>query len=843
LFEQPPVMTTSGAHHPAPAHRRPDRRKRRRPVIGMLTEELIELWAEQWLGAVDGAAANDCDFICFCGRALEGPGFNRYANAIYDLATAEAVDALVVWTSTLGITVGGQRVEEFCRRFAPLPIVSVEQPLGQAPVVGMDNRQGMHAAVSHLIEVHGRRRIGFVRGPANHDGALERYRGYREALADHGVSGRPEWVSAPLPSWTPDPAAASVARMLAHAEPPDAIAAANDHLALGALAALAAAGVRTPEDVAVAGFDDFMNIRTDDLWFDSGSDQTGDVGRTVTVGTSDSATALPLTTVHAPFHEMGRRSVEIALRLVRGEPVPSIVQVPTALVVRRSCGCFPPAAPGSLAASGVRDRPTIRLRQAVNHRTARLPGDWPERLTTEFEREVRGESTDVFLSLLDRFVQCSLQSHDTAANWSQALLALRQLVDRPTADAAEAARAEDLWQRAQLLVNETVERQWRYAQVLTEKRNKIVRRVGQRLITASDVGALADVLGEQLSRLAIPGCYLAAYESGGAASDTVSGDPAGDAPRDRARLLLAYENGQRVDIPDAPVYDSVQLVPGDRLNRAAPYSMVAAPLYLRQEQLGFVLFEHGPRIGWVYAALREQISTALHRAFMVERERLAYAAVQEAHRREERHRLAGELHDSVSQALFSMTLHTRAMQLAVEQGGDGRARVERGLAELRELTQSALSDMRALIFQLRPDALGDEGLVAAVRRHAATVAARENLDIHVHAAEDRLPLDERTEQEVLRVVQEALHNIVKHARASRVDIRLVDSAEAAGTLVVEIDDDGVGFDPDLPRPGHLGLDSMRERAHRLRGQFTVDSSPAGSTVRAVLPGVLRRAAR
>jgi signal transduction histidine kinase/DNA-binding LacI/PurR family transcriptional regulator len=793
----------------------------------MLTEEIVQLWAEQWLGAVDGARASGCDLICFCGRALEDRSFNRRANAVYDLVTGQAVDGLVIWTSTLGITVGVEQVAELSRRFAPMPIISVEQPLGSAPVVGMDNRQGMHAAVSHLVEVHGRRRIGFVRGPANHDGAGERYEGYRDALADHGLSARPEWVSPYPSSWSPDIAAAAVARMLATADPPDAIAAANDHLALGAVAWLAATGFRTPDEIAVVGFDDFMYIRTDDLWFDSGSDETGDVRRTVTVGASDSATALALTTVHAPFHEMGRRAVELAHRLVLGERVPSVVRVPTELVVRRSCGCFPAAGHGP-AALPVAERPTVQLRQAVDHRTARLPDDWAERLTTAFDREVRGEPTDGFLATLDQFVQLSVQFHDTAANWSRALIGLHRLVDRPTADAAEAARAEDLWLRAQVLVNEIVERQWRYAQVLTEKRNTVVREVGQRLITASDVDELTDALAEELARLTIPGCYLAAYEAGGAG-------------RAQARLLLAYENGRRVDLPDAGGFDAVRLVPGEQLVRAAPYSMVAAPLYFRDEQLGFVLFELGPRIGWVYTVLREQLSTALHRVFMAERERRAYAAVEEAHRREERHRLAGELHDSVSQALFSMTLHTRAIQLAVEQGGDGQGRVVRGLAELRELTQSALSDMRSLIFQLRPDALRDDGLVAVLRQHAATVGARENLEIHVHAPEGRLPIGERAEEELLRVVQEALHNCVKHARAGRVDIRLIELADPAGTLVVEVADDGVGFDTDVPRPGHLGLETMRERAERLGGRFTAHSSAAGSTVRAVLPGILRPA--
>ena len=209
---------------------------------------------------------------------------------------------------------------------------------------------------------------------------------------------------------------------------------------------------------------------------------------------------------------------------------------------------------------------------------------------------------------------------------------------------------------------------------------------------------------------------------------------------------------------------------------------------------------------------------------------------------EERHRLARELHDSVSQALFSMTLHTRALELAIQQAGwDADGPVGQNLAELRSLTQSALTEMRALIFQLRPGALHEEGLSAAVGRHAAAVAAQEGLDVRVDVPEDRLALDDRAEEELFRIVQEALRNSVRHARADRIDIRLAEDPGVAGTLIVEIADNGVGFWPDMPHPGHLGLKSMRERADLLGGRLTVDSCPAGpTTIRAVLPEILRR---
>jgi signal transduction histidine kinase len=475
-----------------------------------------------------------------------------------------------------------------------------------------------------------------------------------------------------------------IARMLAASEPPEAIAAANDGFAVAMMSTLAASGVRVPEDLTVVGFDDSVNISGDDLGFDDGAPR-----RTPDPGVD----TMSLTTVRAPFQELARRAVEVALAMARGQSVPEFTSVPTELVVRRSCGCLP--------------------------------------------------------------------------------------------------------------AESTTEGNWRYQRVVIEKRSQVVRDVGQQLITAPDLAALLDMIPAELSKVGIPGCYLALSES--------------------------------------------VTPPLDRLRRSSPSNIVATPLYFKDQQLGHILFEVGPRIGWIYPALQEQLSCALQHVLIVERERAASAALEEAHRREERQRIASDLHDSVSQALFSMTLHTRALQLVVEQqggdpgGGDSRDQVARGLAELRDLTQGALSEMRALIFQLRPDALHEDGLVVAVHRHAAAVAAREGIEIDVVASVNPLPLDERAEIELFRVVQEALHNSVKHSHPTRVEIRLNESADAAGTLVVEIADDGVGFDPDLASSGHLGLRTMRERIERLDGCFSIDTSPmASTTVRAVLPDLLTR---
>jgi signal transduction histidine kinase len=271
-------------------------------------------------------------------------------------------------------------------------------------------------------------------------------------------------------------------------------------------------------------------------------------------------------------------------------------------------------------------------------------------------------------------------------------------------------------------------------------------------------------------------------------------------------------------------------------------SVIGVPLVARDAELGslttFYPASYDPDDDDIsfLTAMAEQAAVAVENARLL-------AAVQDKGALEERHRLARDLHDSVSQALFSMNLQARALEMALEQaGGDPAGRVARGLAELRTLTQGALAEMRALIFQLRPEALHEEGLVAAVRKHAAAVTAREGVRIAVHAEADRLPLAEPTEAELFRVVQEAVHNSVKHGHPDQVDIWVNPDPDAPSTLVVEIGDDGVGFDPDVPHPGHLGLDSMRERTERLGGRLLIDSSDAGSRVRAVCPALLPPAA-
>jgi signal transduction histidine kinase len=142
--------------------------------------------------------------------------------------------------------------------------------------------------------------------------------------------------------------------------------------------------------------------------------------------------------------------------------------------------------------------------------------------------------------------------------------------------------------------------------------------------------------------------------------------------------------------------------------------------------------------------------------------------------------------------------------------------------------------MRSLIFELRPESLEREGIVLALNRQAKALRARHSIKVDVVACpEPDVPLD--LKEAIYRIAQEALHNVVKHARATTVTLQL---AATERDLTLTIHDDGAGFDTSGSFPGHLGLRSMRERATRLHGSLDIQSAPtSGTTVTTRIPVV------
>ncbi len=569
------------------------KRKGHRPTIGMLIQSPAmgpQLQLE-WQGVVDMAQEQDINLISFSGGALHSPhAFETQANILYDLVNSEQLDGMVVWTSNVGTYITTEQVKGFFGRFHPLPIVSGAYVIPGVPSVLQSNIQGMYEAIVHLIEVHSYRRIAFIRGPENHFGAQERYHAYIDTLLEHNLSVNPDLISPPV-GWREGATAMTCLldeRKLLPSVDFEAIVAASDHLILEAMTVLQGRGIRIPSQVAVIGYDNSAFARL---------------------------AMPPLTSVVTPFYELGRQAVVLVLDQIRGKPVPEQTTLPGEMIIRQSCGCLSPLVaqaavePGTTAGESLtaalakhRERILTEMQQAVGaFEPARA---WAELLLDSFAVEMTGKGSNRFLQELEEILRQVMNSGGNALAWQSILSALRRQT-LPYLERESLVHAENLWHQARIVVGEAATRVQARQAFQAEQQPQVLREIGTAMITTFDIDELMNILVQNLPRLGIPSCYLSLYK-----------DP--QKPAEWSRLLLAYNKQGRIQIePDKQRFPSRQLVPEGLLPQDRRYSFVVEPLYFRENQLGFVLFEVGPLEASIYQILRTRISNALQGAFLV----------------------------------------------------------------------------------------------------------------------------------------------------------------------------------------------------------------------------------
>jgi signal transduction histidine kinase len=259
-------------------------------------------------------------------------------------------------------------------------------------------------------------------------------------------------------------------------------------------------------------------------------------------------------------------------------------------------------------------------------------------------------------------------------------------------------------------------------------------------------------------------------------------------------------------------------------------SFLGVPIVSRAEVIGaFYLTQKKGGRGTQFTTEDEELirTLAAHAAIAIENARLNERS-RELSTIEERKRLARELHDSVTQTLFSIGLTAEAAAELIESDA---ARARDQLGRLQELTSAAMEEMRSLIFELRPAELESEGLAAALRKHVEVLRRLHRQEIELRVDGDRR-LPPTVENGLFRIAQEALGNALRHSGAGHVVVSLA----ARDSLVsIRVEDDGCGFDPEeaAMRSRRLGLTSMRERAEALGGTLSIESEPGEGTTIAV----------
>ena len=288
-------------------------------TLGILVSSADDRFENALLrGVTDVALQAGANWVCFTSGAIRmRQGFEFQRNMLYELVNAEIVNGLVV-SGTLGHGVSHAELREFCVNYRPLPVVTVAVELDGIPCITSDSYRGITDVVTHLLNVHHRQNVAFVRGPVGHQEADERFRAYVDALSAHGYSINEKRVV--IGDYTMASGERAMKELLARNETFDAVVVANDSMALGALQVLRAGGIKIPENVSVTGFDDI---------------------------TIAGYLTPPLTTLHQFKYELGVGAAKMMLEILEqgiGESESSVsprkVSLKGELVVRQSTAPF-----------------------------------------------------------------------------------------------------------------------------------------------------------------------------------------------------------------------------------------------------------------------------------------------------------------------------------------------------------------------------------------------------------------------------------------------------------------------------------------------------------------------
>lgn len=582
---------------------------KKRPTIGVLTTRIGRVWGNEFmLGVVDTAQALDVNLLCFVGgRLIED---NRAEFSLYDLADPEKLDGVIL-AADLGHGVSRQVVQRFIQRFTNLPMVALSMELEGVPAILSDRTNGMRLAVAHLINAHQRTRLAFIQGPVGQMEAEQRYQAYLEAIKEHHIPYDPSLVVGG--DFTLESGRNAVSTLLDERHMAfDALVAANDRMAFGALEVLQERGLQVPSDVALIGFDDIQEAKM---------------------------LSVPLTTVRQPFYATGQQAVSTLVSLIKGEPVPKQVVLPTELVLRWSCGCLPPA---------IRQVSQVEQVPAVSHPIDATPADNLKALrsqrpaalralleqfsTQAMSSAARQQLSSIFSELMKQFISdlsgksqdnflkafaqaltstplLSPSSQDTSL-WQGVLSEFRHQVLPCLSARRMLLRAEDLLEQARILAGESFHRSQAYQRLSTEQQEEHLQSLGHSLATLVSLKEVSAAAIRHFPELGIEHCHVALYDK----PDMTSRLP--PASQLKAKLLLIYNRGIVDGSPGEPTFLARKLIPSRLLPRRR-YSAILFPMSFSQSQLGYVWSEVGPRQWEVHTRLGNLLSSAIFRGLLI----------------------------------------------------------------------------------------------------------------------------------------------------------------------------------------------------------------------------------
>ena len=570
------------------------------PKIGFLIDNIISLGKYQtliWEGVTEAARTFGVHLFTFCGGTLDQSPvspFEKWRNAVYNLVNPRELDGLVV-ASSVGTFVSPDRFIAFLQQFSShIPVVSIGRPIESIPHVVEDNFWAIKNLVTHLIRHHHKKRIAFIRGLVDIPHIEKRYLSYRETLIEHGLNPDPDLVY--IGNLMPESGREAIAVLMDEKGAKfDAIIAANDNMALGAVRELQRRGFAIPKDIAVVGHDDIDETEISDP---------------------------PLTTIRSPLKQMGACAIELVFNLLHNKNPEKNIVLPADVILRDSCGCThlhvtSPSIETSGEKSGVSGIQTERntIISSVASRVIGIPGFQHIRKSLEsvlkaFLEDFTCRKIAQVPACLFEIINSYPESTDNYSHWHIVISALQIETQGFFRDPKTLSFATALWNSAFFLISSLAYRQHKKQVIDNEKQYETLRSINPTLTASLDIKKLTENLIRSLPGLHIQDMCLFLYK------ETLSKKRSSLRTPQTLVLTAGYYQGHTLPLGTNRTRISAPTLLNELFHffhayQNAPLNLLLEPLHVRSESFGFIVYNADPQRNLILETLTGQISSVI----------------------------------------------------------------------------------------------------------------------------------------------------------------------------------------------------------------------------------------
>ena len=579
----------------------------KRITVGVLISYFDGLYQYQiWKAISDFAEENNINLVFLTGKIFDSPfEFDNQFNIVYNLADLNFFDGLFIASATIAVLSNVQELEKFIKPYRKIPMVSLSMPVSGIPSLLIDNKKGMKELITHLIVVHKRRKIAFIRGPLSNAEAQERFQAYCETLSEHNIEVDPDLVV--TSDFTKQSGKKCAEILLEKRKEFDALAVSNDIMAYEAVNVLSANGFSIPDQIPVTGFDDLLQSQ----YFSP-----------------------PLTTVAQPLIDQSILAMKQLLDEILGKQVPAVTKLPARMIIRESCGCK--------RTSGSFNNGIAAINE--NHSTENLAekkmflvnsiidtaGLFNTRMSLKKEEIYRGLlddlEADIFINEgTNRFVENWVSMlkerasfEDKVDFWSNALNLIRDVYLPLMKNKQMFLHFENIMDEAEIHTGKII------SLITANYSTKMdilfldLRNIIQLLNSAFSKEKIMEIIIENFPIIGIKECFILLYER-----EIIENEGSRPLP-ETARLILSFnQDGIRAKDSNSRLVRTRKII-SDNINlKGNRNTWVIMPLLDKNIDFGLIVFGLSRKEAVIYETLRAEISNSLLRAKLFNERQLA----------------------------------------------------------------------------------------------------------------------------------------------------------------------------------------------------------------------------